>query len=154
MKNLVGFSLKVNWGCLHYFYLLDWGLHSGSVRSRRYRWHSRPPLWLNLAVMLLMLQMNHIQLLFCFFELVPEPGDLLLVRGLILLQLSLKQGEFLHRFLHPLLVLVKHHLAGSSSQKYYLVSDSNDSLMFSNSTTFFWKSWNFVWKSFFSFLMC
>ena len=54
--------------------------------------------------MLLVLQMQHVQFLFRFLQLVFESGDLFLVGGFVFLELDLEEGKFLHSFFDPLLV--------------------------------------------------
>ena len=70
-----------------------------------------PPM-LRLVIMPLMLEMYDIQLLFGLLELVSEPGHLLLVGLLALLQLHLQVGQLLHGLLDALLVFVQHAVRG------------------------------------------
>lgn len=67
---------------------------------------------LRLVIMPLMLEMYDIQLLFGLLELVSEPGHLLLVGLLALLQLHLQVGQLLHGLLDALLVFVQHAVRG------------------------------------------
>lgn len=56
--------------------------------------------------------MKHIQLLFGFLQLVLQPGHLLLVGGLALLELDLEECQLFHGFFHALLVLLEHGIGG------------------------------------------
>lgn len=91
------------------------GLHRFSqILLWRKRCRGKPtPSVLRLVIVLLVLEMQHVEFLFSLFELSFEPGHLFLIWLFTFLELYLQQSQFLHSFFDPLFVLAEHAIGCS-----------------------------------------